>query len=366
MYIFAAVFFLLFAPHRFAEPVVLEAPDSAFVERLKWAQLQLDDVQRCAPESRCDDVAINALALSSLGRFDRVRPSLVLAQPRTALWVLASYDYWLNSADHAYVREQWPFLTHALLAMSETPPAYDGGILFAAIHGVATLARARQDSAIMTRVQALLPPADRRAQEQPGVFGPAFGLVDADRADEELTFIADSLHARWPLATGLIAMAMYEYHREGEGFALLRNMAQHEVSSAAMFVLPLVRGLVGWEVDAPNRAIAVEPHLPGGWNELTLSNLKAGAQEVDVLLEREARSLRIQVNKRGQAPLSVRVSPALPLGARVTGVTVNEADAPIQVEETKYDTHVVVETTIRRELIIEIEYSLPRPRRLPQ
>ena len=366
MHLFSALFFLIFALDRPAQPVLLEAPDSAFAERLEWSQAQLHDVQRCEAENRCDDVAINALALSSLGRFDLARPSLVMAQPRTPLWVLASYDYWLNSADHAFVREHWQFLAGALFTTNDRRLTHDGGLLFAATHGVAVLARARKDSATLARVEALLVAADRRAQEHPGVFGPAFGLIDADRADAQLTFVADSLHARWPLATGLVALAMYEYHREPEAFALLRSMAQRELSSAAMFVLPLVRGLIGWEVDLPNRAIAVEPHLPDSWNSLTLSNLKAGAQEIDVAVERDARSFRMQLNKTGNTPLSVRVAPALPLGARVTSVTVNEADAPLQVEETKYDTHVVVETTLRREVTIEIEYSLPRPRRSPQ
>lgn len=365
MHLFSAIFLIFLAFDRAAEPLVLQAPDSAFAERLVWAQSQLGSVQLCDAANGCDDVALNALALNSLGRFDLVRPSLVRAQPRTPLWVLASYDYWLGSADHAYIREQWPFLANTLFAVPEPRLTHDGGLLLAATHAVVTLARARDDSATTARVTALLAAAERRAQEHPGIFGPAFGLVDADAADAHLTFIADSVHARWPLATGLIALAMYEYHREPEAYALLRIMAQREVSSASMFVLPLVRGLVGWDVDAPNRAIAIEPHLPEKWNSLTLSNLKAGTQEIDVVLLRDARTFRIQLRKAGAAPISIRLSPALPRGSRVTSVTVNEADGPIHVEETRHDTHVVVETTLRREVEVEIEYTAPRPRRAP-
>jgi hypothetical protein len=359
MHLFPALFLLFLAFDRAPEPLVLEAPDSAFAERLAWAQSQLDTVQICAPESRCDDVAINVLALNSMGRFDLARPSLVLTRDRTALWVLAGYDYWLGSGDHAFVREQWAFISNALGADTTR----DGGVGLAAANAVVALARARNDTATLRRSRALLAAAERRAQEAPGIFGPAFSLVDADQAEAELTFLADSIHARWPLATGLVALGLYEYHREAEAFALLRNMARRATSSASMFVLPLVRGLVGWDVDAPNRALAVEPHLPAAWNSARLTNLRVGAHEIDLQVSREAGVYSMQLGKSSNTPLSIRLAPALPSGARVTGVTVNEADAPIQVEETQHDVHVVIETTLRREVEVRIEYTAPRPRR---
>lgn len=341
--------------------MVLAAPDSAFSESLERAQSELDTTQLCRPESGCDDVAINTLALNSLGRFDLGRPSLVLAQQRTPLWVLASYDYWLASADHRFVSEQWTFLSNVLFD-DHAASGHGGGAWFAATQAVAALARSRDDSATMARVRPLVAAAERRAQEHPTVFGPAFGLLDADQAEAVLTFMVDSVHARWPLATGFLALALYEYHREREAFALLHNLARDDDSSAAMFVLPLVRGLIGWDVDAPSRAIAVEPHLPAAWTAVSLTNLRAGVHDVTVSLERDAGTYRIHITKTTNAPLSLRLSPALPLGARVSAVTVNESDAPIQLEETQHDVHVVIEATIRREVTVEIEYTVPRPR----
>src|SRR5215204_2443897 len=111
MPLFSALLLLLLALDSSPEPIRLTAPDSAVVERLVWAQAQLDSEQVCEPGTSCDDVAVNVLALNSLGRFDLARPSLVRATERTPVWVLASYDYWTASADQAYVREQWDFLT---------------------------------------------------------------------------------------------------------------------------------------------------------------------------------------------------------------------------------------------------------------
>jgi hypothetical protein len=346
------------------EPVVLEAPDSAIVQRLDWAQAELDRAQLCEPADRCHDVVVNALALTSLGRFDLVRPGLVRAMERTPLWVLAGYDYWAASGDHAFAREQWQFISHTLFADGQQRADDDGAVRLAALNGVMTMARVRADSAVLARAESMLAAAEIRTQQRPGVFGAALALINADRADAHLVFLEDTMHARWPLATGLLALGFYEYHRGAEAFALLRRMAARKESSAAMFVLPLIRGLIGWEVDAPNRALAVEPHLPASWTSFSVSNLVAGAEIVDIRVQREPRSFTMQLTKRSGAPWALRLSPALPRGARITAVTVNEADAPIQIEETEHDTHVVIETTLRRDVHIEIEYEVPRARRV--
>ena len=366
MHLFSALL-LLFLTIEPAAPgaagrMVLAAPDSTFSDTFERAQAELDTIQLCQPDFGCDDVAINALALNSLGLLDLSRPSLVLAQRRTPLWVIASHDYWLASADHRFIGEQWTFLSNALFA-EDARTSHTGGAWFAATQAIAALARSRDDSATIARVQPLLAAAEQRAQQHPTVFGPAFGLLNADQAEAALTFMVDTVHARWPLATGFLALALYEYHREPEAFVLLRNLARDDDASAAMFVLPLVRGLIGWDVDAPNRAIAVEPHLPTAWTSVSLSNLRAGIHDVDVTIERETRTYRMHITKATSAPLSLRLSPALPLGARVNAVTVNEADAPIQLEETQHDVHVVIDATLRREVTVEIEYTAPRPRR---
>jgi hypothetical protein len=58
--------------------------------------------------------------------------------------------------------------------------------------------------------------------------------------------------------------------------------------------------------------------------------------------------------------LSLLLAPALPKGARVRSVTINEVDVPVQVDTTEHDVHVVIELSLRREAHIEIEYELPK------
>ena len=360
MQITAWYFLLLLALHGVPEPVQLEAPDPAFVQRLDWAQSQLSQAQVCGFRADCDDVIINALALSSLGRFDLARPALVRVPAHTPLWVLGSYDYWTRSGDDAFVREQWTFIANALFA--DTRGAYDGGVLLGAIAGVIDMARVRQDSAALERAAAMVSAAEQRAQQHPGLFAPVLGLLDDDLEEAHLHLLTDSIYPQWPLATGLLALALYRYHRAADAFVLMQGMARRETSTAAMFVLPLMRGLVGWDVDAPRRAVAIEPHLPESWSELRVRNLNTGRQLVHVAITHERGSYTIQLGQDGTAPLSVRVSPALPAGARITSVLVNDADQAAQIESNPHDTHVVIETTLRRATNIEIEYQLPRKR----
>ena len=356
------LFLLLLALRGAPGPVQLEVPDPAFGQRLDWAQTQLSSVLLCTSATTCDDVVINTLAMNALGRFDLARPALVRAPERTPLWVLGSYDYWIASGDDAFVREQWAFITQTLDPATARQAAHDGGVLLGAANGVIDMARTRQDSAALLSARALASDAERRAQQQPGIFGPVLRLLNDDLEEAHLDLIADSVHPRWPLATGFVALALYRYHREAAGFALLQGMAQKETSTPAMYVLPLLRGLVGWEVDAPRRAAGLEPHLPAAWNELSVQDLRVGSHLVDVEITRESGAYTIHLGKDSPSPLSLRVSPALPAGARVTSVLVNDADQPVQLETNEHDTHVVIEVSLRRAMNIEIEYELPAKR----
>jgi hypothetical protein len=158
-----------------------------------------------------------------------------------------------------------------------------------------------------------------------------------------------------------VSLGLYEQHQEAAAFRLMQRMAVQTQSTSAMYVLPLMKGLLGWEVDAPNRAIGLEPHLPDGWAGLNAIGLVAGRDTVSAFLRREAGLYTIQLRRNRAAPaLSVQLSPALARGARLRHVKVNDSDAPLQIDQTRYDTHVIVEFAMRREATVEIEYDPPR------
>ncbi len=241
------------------------------------------------------------------------------------------------------------------------------------------------------------------------VVAMAFGLLDNARASRMLREVGsaaltadwgtralsshDPLYdpdqpergAVWPFTTGFAALAHYRYHRGWAGYDLVRDLARttldfargrapdvlsgafytvlepampRQFSATPMLVAPVVNGLFGVQVDARNRALSVEPHLPAEWTAATLSQVRVGRERVRVDIRRERGRYVMTLRRNGSAaPLFVRLAPALPLGTRVERVRVNDSDAPIQVEETEHDVHAVVELILAAEAEVEIEYS---------
>ncbi|HEX7119552.1 MAG TPA: GH116 family glycosyl hydrolase [Longimicrobiales bacterium] len=218
----------------------------------------------------------------------------------------------------------------------------------------------------------------------------------------------DPLHydngAVWPFMTGFAALAHFRYHRPWAGFDLVRDVARttfdfargrhpeplsgafyqvldttvpQRFLAASMLVNPLVRGLLGLEADAPNHAVAIEPHLPAHWDTMSVENFRVGTDRLDVSIRREGEIYALGVRRTTDparkagvaAPLAARIAPALPLGARVVRVTVNGRDAAVHVEETASDVHPVVELELEDEALVEIEFRggvevVPPPERL--
>jgi hypothetical protein len=237
----------------------------------------------------------------------------------------------------------------------------------------------------------------------------AFAVLDAERSDRMLREIGSSaITADWgaralsrydslyaplqrdsgavtPFMTGFAAMAQYRHHRAWAGLDLVRDVARMmadfergrapsvlsgafyqsidaPASSAsgesAMFAWPLIRGLMGWQVDAPHRAAAFEPHLPPEWASARMTGLRIGRDRIDAAITRERGMYAVSLRRlTSGAPVSIRVAPALPLGARVERIVVDDRDVEIQAEESVHDLHAVADVTLLRDAQVEFHYS---------
>lgn len=158
----------------------------------------------------------------------------------------------------------------------------------------------------------------------------------------------DPLHynngAVWPFVTGWVALAQYRYHHAHAGrFALeaiartgfdeslgrnpevisgriykaLDTSVPHQFFATSMVLTPLVRGLLGIEVDAPAGAVTIAPHLPAEWDSVRVENVAVGEERLSFTLKRQGRSLTLDVERRaaGVRPVAVRFAPALPVGS---------------------------------------------------
>ncbi len=161
----------------------------------------------------------------------------------------------------------------------------------------------------------------------------------------------DPLHynngAVWPFVTGFASLAQYRYHNPAAGFFALKAIARtgfdqslgrnpevisgrlykpldtavpQQFFATSMVLTPLIRGLLGLDVDAPRHKLTVAPHLPPEWDSLRVDNVPVGLGLVSLELRRRNGAITLRVRRAGALtePLEVEFAPSLPLGARVT------------------------------------------------
>lgn len=171
----------------------------------------------------------------------------------------------------------------------------------------------------------------------------------------------DPLHynngAVWPFVTGWVALAQYRYHNAHAGrFALdaiartgfdealgrnpeiisgrvykpLETAVPQQFFATSMVLTPLVRGLLGIEVDAPAGRVRVAPQLPAEWDSVRVEHLAVGEARLSLHFTRRRRTIGIDVRREGierGTPIVLDYAPSLPLGARSVSVSHGNAAA---------------------------------------
>ena len=201
----------------------------------------------------------------------------------------------------------------------------------------------------------------------------------------------DPLHynngAVWPYVTGWVSLAQYRYHNAAAGkFALdaivrtgfdeargrnpevisgrfykpLDTAVPQQFFATSMVLTPLLRGLLGLEVDAPARRLTLAPHLPPEWDSVAVEHIPFGGGTLQVRLTRSAAGLRAELLQQGTGgAIDVDFNPALPLGAATT----------LEKTETPGDVHAAVHGVLRERLTLDVPYrggwSIAAPERRP-
>jgi hypothetical protein len=115
-----------------------------------------------------------------------------------------------------------------------------------------------------------------------------------------------------------------------------------------MVLTPLVRGLLGIDVDAPAGHVTLAPHLPPEWDSVRVEHVPVGGASVSFTIRRTASHVTAELTRSGgAAPIDVVFSPALPLGA----TTQAEHAA------TPGDVHATVRGTLRDRLTLDVPYA---------
>jgi GH15 family glucan-1,4-alpha-glucosidase len=170
----------------------------------------------------------------------------------------------------------------------------------------------------------------------------------------------------WPLFTGWAAVGEYRSHAAAAGFANLQANAwlaldgaggnttevlsgmtysplstssPHQIWSSAMVVSPLLRGLLGLEVNAIHRRIRFAPHIPADWEQFSIRRLSLGAETVDLAVRREGGTLRLDIRNNGSAAFEVEFEPAYAPPARILRASFSGLPAPWTEERNALDWH---------------------------
>src|SRR5450755_404121 len=209
------------------------------------------------------------------------------------------------------------------------------------------------------------------------IAGPAhqadWGMRIISQQDPNYSPVGYHFGSVWPLFTGWASIAGYRYHRPLYGYANLMANAQlahdgspgrvtevlsgdyytpvststpHQIWSSAMVIIPLMRGLLGLEVNALKSSVVLAPHLPAGWNDFAIHNVKVGTTQLDFTFHRAGDDMTLDVQRHGKDNVQLEFSPALSLRAKVIEATVDGNKVSPTISTNENDQHATISLSI--------------------
>ncbi|HJQ31446.1 MAG TPA: GH116 family glycosyl hydrolase [Pyrinomonadaceae bacterium] len=211
-------------------------------------------------------------------------------------------------------------------------------------------------------------------------------LSNDSRLYDPLSYHSGSV---WPLFTGWTSMGAYTYGRSHVGLqALMSNVllreqnalgyvtellsgdfnapfgrsSHHQVWSEAMTVTPLMRGLLGLEVEDLGKTVRFSPQLPADWSSVAVRRLNAGANAFDISLTRGGGQMTINLRPsdaeaKTQDTTTFIIAPAFPLDARVRSIKADGRPVNFEAERIGDVQHVEFSVDVRRAVEVRIAYD---------
>jgi glycogen debranching enzyme len=189
----------------------------------------------------------------------------------------------------------------------------------------------------------------------------------------------------WPFVTGWHALGLYRYHHAIPAFAStlavartaflwglganpevfsgsfyepLETAVPQQFFATSMLLTPLIRGLIGWEADAPGNRMRLAPHLPTWWEHLTVERLSAGSGRYSVDFHRGDTVFAATLTRTaGRGLDSLEFDAALPLATRVREVVVNGRPTACSTRDTGADVHVVCTVAAADTTRVEVRHT---------
>jgi len=152
----------------------------------------------------------------------------------------------------------------------------------------------------------------------------------------------------WPLFTGWASVGEYRYHRalpaygnlranallgfdgslghftevlSGDYYQPLSTNSPHQIWSAAMVVSPILRGMMGLDVDAIANRLKFAPHVPPEWASIGIQDVRVGRTTLSLSYRHAVNSITLDIDSTGDC--EVDFSPAFSLRSSIVNASVD-------------------------------------------
>jgi hypothetical protein len=124
----------------------------------------------------------------------------------------------------------------------------------------------------------------------------------------------------------------------GDAYHQQTESVPEQTWSSAGLVSAAARGLLGLRIDSVSNQIAFSPHMPPGWHEVTVRNVRMQHAALDLQMQHDEENIALTVTNRGR-PASFVFDPQIPLGAHLVGSECGDHRLPASMERNAHDEH---------------------------
>ncbi len=199
----------------------------------------------------------------------------------------------------------------------------------------------------------------------------------------------------WPLFTGWTALAEYNYGNSVQGFMHMSDnmyiknywakgfveevmngavykpsgVCSHQCWSETNVLHPGIRGMVGWQPDAPELSATLAPRFPLSWDSVNVHNLRAGGSVIDFRMEQSPNETRYTFTLKEGPSLKLNFAPGLMNGMEITSAVLDNNNATVSstVRRGALETAIPIDVSKIHELVIRHKKGIgmipetPRP-----
>jgi hypothetical protein len=134
----------------------------------------------------------------------------------------------------------------------------------------------------------------------------------------------------------------------GDTYQPLAGSSPQQIWSSAMVISPVLRGMLGFQIDAQKKSISLAPHIPAGWNTFAVKNVIVNEQPLAFSFTRNAEEISLIIDSEAaNSGYSLVFAPEISLRAQVISANVNGRPIQFHIDANSADQHVAVTIPIQ-------------------